>query len=148
MVEIWISYNVLSSGSIRGFIHSFPRHAKLERRCASRQRGSPQRVFSVAGLTVTWLRSRLTPTRCVFVFSLHFEYSIQIPVVNFNIKILMINQRLIVNSPDDRLRKFSRMPIPSWKQLPLSPKASHLSWSFCSAPNCFLLHLLWKYFSL
>ena len=38
-------------------------------------------------------------------FSLHFEYGIQI--VDFNIKILMINQKCIVNSPDDRLRQFN-----------------------------------------
>ena len=29
---------------------------------------------------------------------------------------LMINRKLIVNSPDDRLRQFSRMPIPSIHQ--------------------------------
>ena len=32
--------------------------------------------------------------------------------MNFNIKILMINRKSIVNSPDDRLRQFNRMPIP------------------------------------
>ena len=33
--------------------------------------------------------------------------------MNFNITFLMINRKSIVNSPDDRLRQFSRMPIPS-----------------------------------
>ena len=35
--------------------------------------------------------------------------------MNFNIKILMINRKSIVNSPDDRLRQFNRMPIPNLK---------------------------------